>query len=247
MNSPHIDRLDADTYTARTPGPEADGTLQWDATTGLGWTYSSPAAAAVVAHELRDVMVGRETADITGAFEAMHRACRNYGTRGLVTQAISAVDIALWDLDAQLRNGHRASPTMTACKAEALPACYKCGCCDQCEAVGRRWTLQDDGETTGSGSVEGREIARSDRQAVVKAHQLANEAAVWDFANELSHQLKVNEIQRRGRRALDVMHGQAALMSVAQTLAHGDPTKQMEYLDVYNAWKQGEIYRIATE
>ena len=116
MNSPHIDRLDVDTYTVPTPGPEADGTLQWDATTavvvhahaggatGLGWTYSSPAAAAVVAHDLRDVMVGRETADITGAFEAMHRACRNYGTRGLVTQAISAVDIALWDLDAQLRN-----------------------------------------------------------------------------------------------------------------------------------------------
>lgn len=116
MNSPHIDRLDVDTYTVPTPGPEADGTLQWDATTavvvhahaggatGLGWTYSSRAAAAVVAHDLRDVMVGRETADITGAFEAMHRACRNYGTRGLVTQAISAVDIALWDLDAQLRN-----------------------------------------------------------------------------------------------------------------------------------------------
>jgi hypothetical protein len=43
------------------------------------------------------------------------------------------------------------------------------------------------------------------------------------------------------------MHGQAALMSVAQTLAHGDPAKQIEYLDVYNAWKQGEIYRLATE
>jgi hypothetical protein len=36
-------------------------------------------------------------------------------------------------------------------------------------------------------------------------------------------------------------------MSVAQTLAHGDLTMQMEYLDVYNAWKQGEIYRLATE
>jgi hypothetical protein len=96
-------------------------------------------------------------------------------------------------------------------------------------------------------SAEGRAIARTDRRTVVKAHQLANEAAVQDFANELSHQLKLNEIQRRGRRALEVMHGQAALMSVAQTLAHGDPAMQMEYLDVYNAWKQGEIYRLATE
>ena len=32
----------------------------------------------------------------------MHRACRNLGTRGLVMQAISAVDIAWWDLKARL-------------------------------------------------------------------------------------------------------------------------------------------------
>jgi L-alanine-DL-glutamate epimerase-like enolase superfamily enzyme len=31
----------------------------------------------------------------------MHRACRNIGTRGLAMQAISAVDIALWDLKAR--------------------------------------------------------------------------------------------------------------------------------------------------
>lgn len=102
-------------------------------------------------------------------------------------------------------------------------------------------------EQPGRLSAEGRQIARSDRQAVVKAHQIANDAAVADFRNELVHQLKVNEIQRRARRAHDVMHAQGALMSVAQTLAHGDPNRQMEYLDVYNAWKQGEIYRIVTE
>ncbi len=115
MTSQRIDRLDVDSYTVPTPHPETDGTLQWDATTavivhahagdatGLGWTYSSPAAAAVVAGHLRDVVVGREIADITGTVEAMHRACRNYGTRGLVTQALSAVDIALWDLQSRLR------------------------------------------------------------------------------------------------------------------------------------------------
>jgi L-alanine-DL-glutamate epimerase-like enolase superfamily enzyme len=32
----------------------------------------------------------------------MRRACRNLGTRGLVSHAISAVDIALWDLHARL-------------------------------------------------------------------------------------------------------------------------------------------------
>ena len=115
MPSPRIDRLEVAVYTVPTAGPEADGTLQWDATTavvvhahaagatGLGWTYSSPAAAAVITHHLRDVVVGRCAADLPGAFDAMKRACRNFGTGGLVAQAVSAVDIALWDLRAHLR------------------------------------------------------------------------------------------------------------------------------------------------
>ncbi len=97
-----------------TPEPEADGTLTWDATTavtvqvraggetGLGWTYSSPAAAAVVDAHLADAVTGRPAADVPGAWAAMVRACRNLGTRGLVMQAISAVDIALSDLAARL-------------------------------------------------------------------------------------------------------------------------------------------------
>jgi hypothetical protein len=96
-------------------------------------------------------------------------------------------------------------------------------------------------------SPAGRAITRSDRSAVTRAHEIANDAAVADFKNELVHQLKVNEIQRRARRAHDVMHAAGALLSVAETLAHGDQAKQLEYLDVYNAWKQGEIYRIVTE
>lgn len=114
MTSTTIEHLDVESYTVPTSGPEADGTLQWDSTTavvvhahagdrtGVGWTYSSPAAAAVVTEHLATVVVGGESADITGTWQAMHRACRNLGTRGLVMQAISAVDIALWDLKAQL-------------------------------------------------------------------------------------------------------------------------------------------------
>jgi len=101
-------------YRFPTPTPEADGTLTWDATTavtvqvtadgrtGLGWTYSSPAAAALVEAELADVVRGRDALDVPGAWEAMHRAGRNLGTRGLFAQAQSAVDIALWDLKARL-------------------------------------------------------------------------------------------------------------------------------------------------
>ena len=70
--------------------------------TGLGWTYSSPAAATVIHDKLIPAVEGRDAFDIEGAWSAMHRACRNLGTRGLVMQAISAVDVALWDLKARL-------------------------------------------------------------------------------------------------------------------------------------------------
>jgi L-alanine-DL-glutamate epimerase-like enolase superfamily enzyme len=94
--------------------PESDGTLTWDATTavtvtleagghiGLGWTYSSPAAAVVIAEHFADVVYGRDVFDVDAGWQAMHRAGRNFGTRGLVMQALSAVDIAWWDLKARV-------------------------------------------------------------------------------------------------------------------------------------------------
>jgi L-alanine-DL-glutamate epimerase-like enolase superfamily enzyme len=112
--TPAITAVRTAVFRFPTPTPEADGTLAWDATTavtveveagdrtGLGWTYSSPAAAAVVDDELADVLRGRDACDVPGAWRAMHRAGRNLGTRGLFAQALSAVDVALWDLKARL-------------------------------------------------------------------------------------------------------------------------------------------------
>jgi L-alanine-DL-glutamate epimerase-like enolase superfamily enzyme len=110
-----IEQLEVDVYTVGTPEPEADGTLTWEATTavvvhahardrvGLGWSYSSAAAAAVITELFAPVVTGRDAFDVTGAWESMRRCARNVGTRGLVMQALSAVDIALWDLKAKLR------------------------------------------------------------------------------------------------------------------------------------------------
>ncbi len=96
------------------PEPESDGTLTWKATTavtvtleaggqtGLGWTYSSPAAAVVITEHFADVLHGRDAFDLDAGWQAMHRAARNLGTRGLVMQALSAVDIAWWDLKARV-------------------------------------------------------------------------------------------------------------------------------------------------
>lgn len=108
-----IESVTASIYRMPTRAPEADGTLSWTSTTavvvevtaagggGLGWTYGSGAAAAVI-DGLRDDLIGCDALDIAGAWSRMHRAARNWGTRGLVGQAISAVDIALWDLKARL-------------------------------------------------------------------------------------------------------------------------------------------------
>ncbi|MBB5916024.1 L-alanine-DL-glutamate epimerase-like enolase superfamily enzyme [Nocardia transvalensis] len=97
-----------------TPGPEADGTLEWNATTavaveltaggerGFGWTYSSPAAGTVIDHDLAPLLRGRSPLDITGCRIALQRACRSIGTTSVVAHALSAVDIALWDLKARL-------------------------------------------------------------------------------------------------------------------------------------------------
>jgi L-alanine-DL-glutamate epimerase-like enolase superfamily enzyme len=111
--SSRIDDVRASVYTFPTPQPESDGTLTWDATTavvvtiaaggtsGLGWRYCTAAAARIVTDHLAGAIEGLDCNDVARCWSAMHRACRNLGTRGVVMDAISAVDIALWDLKAR--------------------------------------------------------------------------------------------------------------------------------------------------
>lgn len=101
-------------YEVPTDSPEADGTLAWDSTTivvvrvgaegatGLGWTYGARAAAALADDVLSGCVVGTSALDTAGTHEAMVRACRNLGRQGVAGDAISAVDVALWDLKARL-------------------------------------------------------------------------------------------------------------------------------------------------
>jgi L-alanine-DL-glutamate epimerase-like enolase superfamily enzyme len=112
--APVIDDLSAAVYVIPTDAPEADGTLAWDKTTmvlvtaraggqaGIGWTYASGAAAAVVTDVLAGVVAGRRAFDIPAVAEDMARALRNFGRGGIGATALSAVDIALWDLKARL-------------------------------------------------------------------------------------------------------------------------------------------------
>jgi L-alanine-DL-glutamate epimerase-like enolase superfamily enzyme len=114
MIDPVVTAVEASAYSIATDAPEGDGTLAWDATTmvvvravagdaaGLGWTYGSAACAQVIADKLAQVVCGRSALDVAGAWEAMVRAVRNDGRPGAVGYAISAVDVALWDLKARL-------------------------------------------------------------------------------------------------------------------------------------------------
>jgi L-alanine-DL-glutamate epimerase-like enolase superfamily enzyme len=109
-----VEALEVRVYEVPTDQPEADGTLEWSSTTvvvvevraadhtGLGWTYAGPGCAALVEHKLVEVCVGSVALDVPGLNERMARACRNMGRPGLVACAISAVDIAAWDLKARL-------------------------------------------------------------------------------------------------------------------------------------------------
>ena len=109
-----IAALEVAAYTIPTDKPESDGTLAWDKTTlvrvevagggarGWGWTYADTATARLVADKLRGEVVGRDAMDVGGAFVAMARSVRNLGRDGVASMAMSAVDVALWDLKARL-------------------------------------------------------------------------------------------------------------------------------------------------
>ncbi|HTX55948.1 MAG TPA: enolase C-terminal domain-like protein [Candidatus Acidoferrales bacterium] len=106
-----IQGVDVSVFVVPTDGgPETDGTARWDATTmvlveihaggktGIGYTYADEATAMVIERELRDVLDGADALETAGRYAEMLSAVRNMGRDGIAAMAISAVDIALWDL-----------------------------------------------------------------------------------------------------------------------------------------------------
>jgi L-alanine-DL-glutamate epimerase-like enolase superfamily enzyme len=69
---------------------------------GLGFSYCAAAAARVVHDQLAPVVVGCAVRDVRRAWDDMVAAVRNVGRGGIAACAISAVDVALWDLAARL-------------------------------------------------------------------------------------------------------------------------------------------------
>jgi L-alanine-DL-glutamate epimerase-like enolase superfamily enzyme len=108
-----ITSVRAEAYTVPTDAPESDGTLEWDSTTilvvhvqgggqhALGYSYTDASAATLVNRLLADVVVGRQISDVGDSWAAVVDQLRNIGRPGLGSAALSAIDVALWDLKAR--------------------------------------------------------------------------------------------------------------------------------------------------
>jgi L-alanine-DL-glutamate epimerase-like enolase superfamily enzyme len=93
--------------------PEADGALSWNSTTlvtvhmqagasqGFGYTYADACIVPLINNLLAGHLCGRDVIDIPQLNAGLWRAVRNLGRSGLVACAISAIDLALWDLKAR--------------------------------------------------------------------------------------------------------------------------------------------------
>ncbi|HEX6771487.1 MAG TPA: enolase C-terminal domain-like protein [Acidobacteriaceae bacterium] len=109
-----IEQVAVAAYTVPTDAPEADGTLAWNSTTivlvyvhaagssGLGYTYGNAATAEVAERLGKKCLLRKSAFQIPELHESLLRELRNDGSRGIGALAISALDVALWDLKARL-------------------------------------------------------------------------------------------------------------------------------------------------
>lgn len=114
LEGPDVSALEVHNWTIPTDQHESDGTLEWDSTTivvvearaggrtGLGYTYAHPTVAEVIRRSLAPLVLGSGSLSVHRTWRHMVQSVRNTGRPGLVAQAISAVDTALWDLKARL-------------------------------------------------------------------------------------------------------------------------------------------------
>jgi L-alanine-DL-glutamate epimerase-like enolase superfamily enzyme len=95
---------------------ESDGTYAWSATTlvlvevrgggvtGIGYTYADESTARLIRSMLASVACGMNVMATGAIWTALVGAVRNLGRPGIASMAISAIDIAMWDLKARLLN-----------------------------------------------------------------------------------------------------------------------------------------------
>ncbi len=74
-----------------------------DGTIGIGTSTGGPPAAWLIEHHLARFIEGKRAHELELMWDQMWRASMYYGRKGLAVNAISAIDLALWDLLGRLR------------------------------------------------------------------------------------------------------------------------------------------------
>jgi L-alanine-DL-glutamate epimerase-like enolase superfamily enzyme len=109
-----VERVTAQVRQVELGEPESDATLAWDSLTciivqvdaggisGLGYTYGDESVAGFVESKLAGELEGADPLHPQAAWASMQRAIRNAGRPGVGAMAVSAADVALWDLKAKL-------------------------------------------------------------------------------------------------------------------------------------------------
>src|SRR5438270_3599408 len=110
-----VEALDVTAYEIPTATEkESDGTLVWDSTsvvvveahaggeTGLGYTYCHPAAGELIQDKLAGFVEGADALMPEHCWSELQVQARQLGHAGIAAMAISAIDVALWDLKARL-------------------------------------------------------------------------------------------------------------------------------------------------
>jgi L-alanine-DL-glutamate epimerase-like enolase superfamily enzyme len=107
-----IEGLRIGAFRIPTDAPESDGTLEWTSTTlivvelttggetGLGYTYADTGVALVLS-DLKSEIEGHYVAELPALWSRMTDRLRNMGRPGATSMAVSAIDVALWDLKAK--------------------------------------------------------------------------------------------------------------------------------------------------
>lgn len=109
-----LESVRARAYKIPTDKPESDGTLKWDSTTiiiveseaagdkGIGYTYTHSSAANLINDKLSGIIENKNAMNIEARWYDLLHETRNLGRPGIVSTAISAIDISLYDLKARI-------------------------------------------------------------------------------------------------------------------------------------------------
>jgi L-alanine-DL-glutamate epimerase-like enolase superfamily enzyme len=195
LDAAPIAAVRAHAYKIPTDSPEQDGTFEWKSTTlvvveidaggcrGLGYTYTDASAAALIRDTLAHVLLREDSSRIAALSQRLWQRVRNIGRSGLCTTAISALDFALWDLNAR-RLGIPLVQLLGGTLRERVPIYGSGGFTNYDDAKLReqlgRW-VHEDGCTAVKMKV-GRQPER-DPQRVRAAREAIGDAALFVDAN----------------------------------------------------------------